>query len=117
MHPASRSGTGSGGIGATRAWALENLHRPLSLDELAVQATVSVRTSTGRFRAQVGPTPRQWLIQQRTERTRELLEDSGLPVVEVAERSGFGTATSLRQYFRETLDTTPSAYRGTFRVA
>ncbi len=106
-----------GGVGTARQWALENLHRPLPLDELAAQATMSVRTFTRRFRAQVGTTPRQWLIQQRTERARELLEGSDLPVDEVAERSGFGTATSLRQHFRATLDTTPSAYRRTFRGA
>lgn len=76
---------------------------------------MSVRTFTRRFRAEVGMTPRQWLIQQRTERGRELLEDSDLPIDEVSERSGFGTAVSLRQHFRDTLDTTPSAYRRTFR--
>ena len=60
-------------------------------------------------------TPRQWLIQQRTERALELLEVSDLPIDEVSERSGFGTAVSLRQHFRDTLATTPSAYRRTFR--
>lgn len=106
-----------GGVGAAREWALGNLHRPLPLDELAARATMSVRTFTRRFRAEVGTTPGQWLIRQRTERARELLEDSDVSIDEVAERSGFGTATSLRQHFRETLGTTPSAYRRTFRGA
>ena len=105
----------SGGIGAAREWALENLHRSLPLQDLAKRATMSVRTFTRRFRAEVGMTPRQWLIQQRTERARELLEDSDLPIDDVSERSGFGTSVSLRQHFRDTLDTTPSAYRRTFR--
>lgn len=106
----------SGGIGDARAWALENLHRSLSLAELAARARMSVRTFTRRFRTEVGLTPGQWLIQQRTERARELLEDTDLSIDDVSARSGFGTATSLRQHFRQTLDTTPSAYRRTFRV-
>lgn len=105
----------TGGIGAAREWALKNLHRSLPLEELAAHATMSVRTFTRRFRAQVGMSPAQWLIQQRTERARELLEGSDLPIDAVAERSGFGTATSMRQHFRDTLDTTPSAYRRTFQ--
>lgn len=109
------SAPSTGGIGAAREWALENLHRPLSLDELAAQASMSVRTFTRRFRTQVGTTPGQWLIRQRTERARELLEDSDMPIDGVAERSGFGTSTSMRQHFREALDTTPSAYRRMFR--
>lgn len=105
----------SDGIGAARTWALENLHRSLSLHDLAAHATMSIRTFTRRFRAEVGMTPRQWLIQQRTERARELLEDTDLPIDEVAETSGFGSAVSLRQHFHSALDTTPSAYRRTFR--
>ncbi|SLM88540.1 GlxA family transcriptional regulator [Brevibacterium yomogidense] len=107
----------SDGIGAAREWALENLHRSLSLQDFATQATMSVRTFTRRFRAEIGMSARQWLIQQRTERARELLEDSDLPIDEVSERSGFGTSVSLRQHFRDTLNTTPSAYRRTFRGA
>lgn len=107
----------SDGIGAARTWAMENLHHPLSLQDLAAHAAMSVRTFTRRFRAEVGTTPRRWLIQQRTGRARELLEDTDLPIDEVAETSGFGTAVSLRQHFHDALDTTPSAYRRTFRVA
>lgn len=32
---------------STRAWALENLHRPMSLSELAARAQMSTRTFTG----------------------------------------------------------------------
>lgn len=103
------------GTGAARAWALQHLDRPLSLEDLAERAAMSVRTFTRRFRDEMGVAPRQWLIQQRTERARELLEETDLPIDRVAERAGFGTSASLRQHLQETLGVSPSAYRTTFR--
>ncbi|MBK1789115.1 GlxA family transcriptional regulator [Prauserella cavernicola] len=101
--------------GAARAWALQRLHRPLSLRELAGQESMSVRTFTRRFREEVGLSPVQWLTQQRLARSRQLLEETDLPVDRVAEESGFGTAASLRQHLHAALGVSPSAYRTTFR--
>lgn len=102
---------------AARAWALEHLDRPLSLRELAARESMSVRTFTRRFRDEVGMAPVRWLTQQRIERARNLLETTDLPVDRVAERAGFGTATSLRQHLQAAIGVSPSAYRATFRAA
>ncbi|MET9700329.1 helix-turn-helix domain-containing protein [Streptomyces sp. NPDC006529] len=102
---------------ATRAWALERLHTPLSLTELAAHARMSLRTFTRRFRDEVGVTPVQWLTAQRLELARQLLESSDLPVDLVAHRAGFGSANSLRQHMRTALGVSPIAYRRTFRPA
>ncbi|MBO2447029.1 helix-turn-helix domain-containing protein [Actinomadura barringtoniae] len=101
---------------ATRVWALEQLHRPISLSELAGHARMSVRTFSRRFRDEVGMTPGQWLTQQRVEHARRLLETSDLSVDLIAERAGFGTAASLRQHLLATIGVSPSAYRTTFRA-
>ncbi|HWC81060.1 MAG TPA: helix-turn-helix domain-containing protein [Pseudonocardiaceae bacterium] len=98
-----------------RTWALGHLDRPLSLRELAARESMSVRTFTRRFRAEVGVSPAQWLTQQRLERARQLLEETDLPVDRVAEQAGFGTAVSLRQHLQAAVGVTPSAYRNTFR--
>jgi transcriptional regulator GlxA family with amidase domain len=100
----------------TRAWALERLHRPLSLAELAGHARMSVRTFTRRFRAEVGLTPGNWLTAQRVELARQLLETSDLSIDHVADRAGFGSANSLRQHLRSALGTSPAAYRRTFHA-
>ncbi|MER5422931.1 GlxA family transcriptional regulator [Streptosporangium roseum] len=102
---------------ATRAWALERLHLPLPLTELADHARMSRRTFTRRFREEMGVSPGQWLTLQRLELARRLLEASDLPVDGVAERAGFGTATSLRQHMQATVGVSPMAYRRTFRSA
>jgi transcriptional regulator GlxA family with amidase domain len=101
---------------STRAWALEQLHRPLSLAELAGHARMSVRTFSRRFRDEVGMTPGQWLTRQRVEHARRLLETTDLPVDRVAGEAGFGTATSLRQHLVATTGVSPTTYRHTFRA-
>ncbi|MFE9257229.1 GlxA family transcriptional regulator [Streptomyces sp. NPDC006879] len=99
----------------TRAWAMERLHEPISLPELAAHARMSLRTFTRRFRDEVGTTPGQWLTAQRLELAKQLLETSDLPVDLVALRSGFGSGNSLRQHMRAAFDVSPIAYRRTFR--
>lgn len=105
------SAPGSGGLGATRAWALARLGEPLTVAAMARHACCSERTFARRFRAETGTTPLQWLLGQRVLEARRLLEAGGLPVETVAARCGFGTAASLRAHFRRATATSPSAYR------
>jgi len=98
-----------------RAWALENLNRPLTLRDLASCESMSTRTFTRRFRDEVGVSAWEWLTRQRIERARQLLEESDLPIDRVAAEAGFGTAASLRQHLQAALGVSPSAYRSTFR--
>ncbi|WP_435864381.1 helix-turn-helix domain-containing protein [Streptomyces phaeochromogenes] len=104
------------GLGPVLDWALTRLHRSLTIAELASRAGMSTRTFGRRFAAEVGVTPLKWLNQQRLARARELLETTDLGVDTVAERSGLGSADSLRQHFHRALATTPAAYRRTFRA-
>lgn len=101
--------------GATREWALERLDQPLTLDAMASHAMTSVRTLTRRFRAEVGMSPTQWLIRQRIERSRVLLETSDVPVEKVATLVGVGSPTVLRRHFAATFGVSPATYRRTFR--
>ncbi|MFG2191373.1 GlxA family transcriptional regulator [Streptomyces sp. NPDC048639] len=99
-----------------RAWALHHLDQPLTLRELAQQASMSVRTFTRRFRAETGVSPTEWLLHQRIERARHLLETSGLSIDDVADAAGFGTSSSLRKHMRSALGVSPTAYRRVFRT-
>lgn len=101
-------------LAETREWALRRLHEPLTLPDLATHAGTSVRTLTRRFHAETGLSPLQWLLHQRVQRARELLETTSLPMDQVAERSGLGSPDSLRQHVHRKLGLTPSAYRSAF---
>ncbi|MFE4859635.1 GlxA family transcriptional regulator [Streptomyces sp. NPDC056670] len=98
----------------TRGWAMRNLDKPLTLTDLARHAGVSVRTLTRRFHAESGVSPLQWLLHQRIERAKELLETTALPMDRVAGASGLGSADSLRAHLVRRTGLTPTAYRATF---
>ncbi|WP_241562642.1 GlxA family transcriptional regulator [Streptomyces hoynatensis] len=102
--------------GRARQWALERLKEPLALRDLAAVESMSVRTFTRRFREETGMSPQRWLILQRVERARQLLEESDLAVDRIAHEAGFGTAASLRRHLQVALGISPSAYRRTFRA-
>ncbi len=106
---------GISSTGRARRWALANLHRPITLRELAAQESTSTRTFTRRFRDEIGTSPGRWLTQQRIEQACALLERTDLPIDQVAVTTGFGTAGSMRLHLQAELGVSPSAYRATFR--
>lgn len=107
---------GSAGTAVARQWALENLHSPLAMADLATRARMSGRTFARKFRDEVGMSPGRWLTQQRVFRARELLESSDLSVDQIAGAVGFATGASLRQHLHEAIGVSPLAYRRTFRA-
>ena len=98
-----------------REWALGNLHLQLDVEQLAQRAKMSVRTFNRRFRDETGSSPGAWLIAQRVNRARDLLETTDLPIDDIASRAGLGTGASLRQQLRAHIGVSPTAYRATFR--
>lgn len=104
-------------IGRILEWAAGHLEQPLTVDDLARRALLSSRTFARRFRAVTGTTPMQWLQRQRVLHAQRLLEATDLPIEIVAQRCGFGTATSFRTHFRRLVGTSPAAYRRTFRLS
>ncbi len=98
-------------------WAAGRLGSRLTVDRLAEHAGLSGRTLARRFTEQIGTSPGQWLLAQRLDAARALLEQTGLPVESVAARVGLVSAVNLRRRFRAALGTTPGAYRRTFGEA
>ncbi|WP_344291045.1 GlxA family transcriptional regulator [Streptomyces synnematoformans] len=110
-HP----GTGGDPLHATVEWLHRNLHRRLTLADIAHRTGVSVRHLHRMFRARTGTTPLRWLLWARVERARELLETTDLSVEEITRLTGFGSPVSLRTHFCRRVGAPPSAYRRTFR--
>ncbi|MFD7378150.1 GlxA family transcriptional regulator [Streptomyces mirabilis] len=115
QHPVPESK--ASGTATARQWALENLHEPMTLTELAEHSHMSLRTFARRFTEEVGMSPGRWLIQQRVDRARHLLETTDLPVDEIAGQVGFAGGTSLREHLHAAIGVSPLAYRRTFRGA
>uniref|UniRef100_UPI0015EE8219 GlxA family transcriptional regulator n=1 Tax=Streptomyces albidus (ex Kaewkla and Franco 2022) TaxID=722709 RepID=UPI0015EE8219 len=103
------------GLTALVDWMQAHLDQPLTVEDLAVRASMSPRTFARRFKAATGTTPHRWLLDQRLQRAEELLESTLLPVEAVAARSGFGSADILRHHFAARRGVGPTAHRRTFR--
>ena len=108
--------TGTGPIAALCALVKDNPREEFTLADMAARCSMSARTFTRRFRDATGATPLQWVLSQRMDNARRMLEATDLSVDEIAERCGFGTTLNLRTHFRRRLDTTPTAYRRSFRT-
>ena len=103
-------------LAAALDWAVENLDKQLSVEQLARHATMSPRTFARRFRDVTGTTPHQWLLRQRVLHAQRLLETTDEPIELVASRCGFSSAAILREHFQRVAGTSPLAYRRTFRL-
>ncbi|MET0237481.1 MAG: helix-turn-helix domain-containing protein [Kibdelosporangium sp.] len=106
----------SDSMGAVLQWACAHLADPLTVEVLAHQATMSTRTFVRRFHEATGTTPRQWLLTQRLNRARELLESTALPIDQVSEHCGLGSAANFRSHFGAVVGTTPTEYRRAFQA-
>jgi AraC family transcriptional regulator, transcriptional activator FtrA len=95
-------------------WMTARLGTQLTLADLASRTGLSSRTLARRFAEQLGTSPGQWLLSQRIDATRSLLEQTDLPVESIASRVGLASAVNLRRRFRAAVGTTPGAYRRAF---
>lgn len=103
-------------VGVATEWALERLHEPLSVADLAARAHLSARQLSRRFRAATGTSPASWLLAQRVDASRLLLETSDESVEQIGHRVGFPTPAAFRRHFRRWVGVSPSAYRRSFRA-
>ena len=95
-------------------WANDNLHKQITIDEMAQQAYLSRRSFDRHFRSNLGQSPKEWLTQQRINLAREFLESSQADMEQIAVKSGFGSSMNLRHHFSQVLGITPTHYRNQF---
>lgn len=91
-----------------------NLAAPYTIDALAQRMAMSRRTFTRHFKALTGQAVGQWLLDQRLRYCQVLLEQGKESMEQIAVRSGFNTAISMRQHFRQRFGVPPSEWRKTF---
>lgn len=63
------------------------------------------------FKAEIGKSPHQYVLERRVSRARELLRDTALPIAEVAVAVGFSSQSHLSTWFRRIVGVSPAAYR------
>jgi len=87
-------------------------HQPPS-GPLDVVARIPVSRSVlqRRFRKELGRSIQEEIVHTRLKRARQLLAETDLPLIEVAERSGFKHQEYLGAIFKAKTGTTPAQYR------
>jgi transcriptional regulator GlxA family with amidase domain len=105
----------AGGLSALLDWGRANLDTGITVDDLATRGAMSPRTLTRRFRSAVDMPPGEWLHRERLRLAQRLLERTDDPVEAVARRAGYDSAVTMRAQFAARLQTSPRAYRQTFR--
>lgn len=94
---------------------LENLRQrcaeKLSLQELARSCFYNPSYFSRRFKECYGITVTEFISQSRLEKAKRLLEETAMPVDEVALECGFGSRNAFYKLFRAHLGMTPKEYR------
>ena len=94
-----------------RRYMEEHLDEPLTISTLSRRACLSATTFKAGFRRLYGLPVHAWLRQRRMERAAELLRDSSLSVLGVAQSVGYSSASQFTAAFRRQYGVTPAQYR------
>jgi AraC family transcriptional regulator len=105
-----------GGLGPTREkrirqYVMENLSGKLTLDELSRVAELSPNHFASLFRQTLGTTPHKFVMRQRIEHARHLIDQSRLPLIDIAARCGFQDQSQFTNAFRRYFGTSPGRYK------
>ena len=86
-------------IQAALTYARENLHKPLTVPDLADAAHLSPRQFSRAFHAETGQSPAKAIENLRVEGARTLMEQSRHPIDIVARQTGFSDRDQMRRAF------------------
>lgn len=124
IHQAIRDGTAPQGLAPAKRYgtrhpvvlaAIEllrgNPEQPPRLAAAAQALGVSARQLQRLFSAHLGRPFRQFDLELRLDRARELLEQTALPVLDVAMATGFGSAEHFSRSYRRRFGTSPAGAR------
>ena len=95
----------------TVAFMEDCLGAPVTLADLAREMGVSPSHFGAQFRSSFGRTPAQYLTWLRLDRARAMLEQTRVPIAEIASVVGFRSPSHFTQAFRLQFGETPTAWR------
>jgi transcriptional regulator GlxA family with amidase domain len=95
-------------------WIAAHVADDLRVERLAEQAGMSPRTFARVYAATMGTTPARMVEKIRVEAVRRALEETDVPIKQIAGRCGFDQEQRLRRAFARQVGTTPAEYRARF---
>ncbi len=98
-------------------YAKENLHKPLTVPDLAEAAHLSPRQFSRAFHAETGQSPAKAIENLRLEAARVMMEQSRHPIDIVARQTGFSDRDHMRRAFLRAFGQPPQVIRRNARLA
>ncbi len=95
-------------------FVLEHIDEPLPVEKIAAQVGMSPRSLSRWCREHLRESPAELVRKLRVDEARRLLEETSLPVKDIAVRTGLCDASTLWRGFVEHLGVTPAEYRQRF---
>lgn len=85
----------------------EHLYQDLKLVELSAIVQLSPYHFSRLFKRRMGITPHQYILQQRIEKAKDLIQHSELSIAEIAVQTGFSDQSHLTRCFKRSVGVTP----------
>jgi len=79
--------------------------------DLARQVGLSPKYFSQKFKRTLNMTPRTWILRERMRTAAQLLQETNLPIHEIAARMGYEDAYRFSHQFRRVFSTSPRRYR------
>jgi len=92
------------------------VHRPVSLSDIAGRLGMTVNHFSKAFRSTVGVAPYHWFMQLRIAQSLELLKNEDLAISKIASDCGFVDQSHFSKAFRRLLGVSPGRWRRRFKV-
>ncbi|WP_299969283.1 helix-turn-helix domain-containing protein [uncultured Roseobacter sp.] len=89
----------------------DTVNDPLSMDEITARVRISTRHLERVFRATFDDTPARFYKRLRVKRARTMIEESLLPMIDIAIACGFGSCTTMAKAVKGEYGATPSQMR------
>lgn len=100
-----------------QAFVRDHISEVLHVDQMAAQVQMSQYHFARMFKHATGQPPHLYVVMQRVNHAKALLENTDLPLLEVAEQSGFRTQGHFTGVFRLYAGATPRMFRLACRAA
>jgi len=93
-----------------------NLHKPITVAQLAQRANQNADYFSRLFRENTGERPLSYIQLKRVERAQFLLENTDHPLAEIAAETGFESLSYFTRTFKEKTGQTPGEYKKNHRL-
>ena len=94
----------------------QNVTEPLTVEELAKLAGMSVSTLERRFRSHLGTSPKRFILHSKVSAACERLLSTPMSISEISESLGYSEHASFTRAFNSVMHMSPTAYRKYYKA-